>query len=131
MAPELAYVMRMTEKCDVYSFGIVALEVIHGTHPCDLLSNFSLSMLVKDILDPRLPLHIADQVMTNQVLSVILIAMQCINTNPQARPSMQQVSQRLSPPKFLPACHIYSFQALTFDHLINIVQTNIDDQAHE
>ncbi|XP_039120145.1 MDIS1-interacting receptor like kinase 2-like [Dioscorea cayenensis subsp. rotundata] len=63
MAPELAYAMRVTEKCDVYSFRIVALEVICGTHPGDLLSNLSLSMLVKDILDPRLPfpLHIADQ----------------------------------------------------------------------
>ncbi|XP_039119109.1 MDIS1-interacting receptor like kinase 2-like [Dioscorea cayenensis subsp. rotundata] len=131
MAPELAYVMEVTEKCEVYSFGIVALEVIHGTHPGDLLSNFSSSMLVKDILDPRLPLHIADQVITNQVLSVILVAMQCINNDPQARPTMQQVSQMLSSPKSLPASNNYSFQALTLDHLINIVQVHIDDQAHE
>ena len=123
--------MRVTEKCDVFSFGIVALEVIHGTHPGDLLSNLSLSMLVKDMLDPRLPLHIADQVTTNQVLSVILIAMQSINTDPQARPTMQQVFQRLSSPKSLPASHINYFQALTLGHLINIVQTHIDDQAHE
>ncbi|XP_039138860.1 MDIS1-interacting receptor like kinase 2-like [Dioscorea cayenensis subsp. rotundata] len=131
MAPELACVMRVTEKCDVYSFGIVALEVIHGTHPGDLLSNLSLSMLVKDILDPRLPLHIANQVITNQVLSVISIAMQCINTDPQARPTMQQVSQRLSSPKSLPASNIYPFEALTLDHLIKIAQTHIDDQAFE
>ncbi|XP_039120142.1 MDIS1-interacting receptor like kinase 2-like [Dioscorea cayenensis subsp. rotundata] len=60
-----------------------ALEVIHGTHPGDLLSNLSLSMLVKDMLDPRIPLCLADQVTTNQVLSMILIAMQCINIDPQ------------------------------------------------
>ncbi|KAH7690962.1 Non-specific serine/threonine protein kinase protein [Dioscorea alata] len=123
--------MRVTEKCDVYSFGIVALEVIHGTHPGDLLSNFSLSMLVKDILDPRVRLPIADQVTTNQVLLVILVAMQCVDNDPQARPTMQQVSQRLSSPKSLPSFDIYSFQALTLDHLINIVQVHVDDQARE
>ncbi|XP_039137662.1 MDIS1-interacting receptor like kinase 2-like [Dioscorea cayenensis subsp. rotundata] len=93
MAPELSYVMRVTEKCDVYSFGIIALEIIHGTHPVDLLNNLSLSMLVKDMLDPRLPLHVADKVTTNQVLAVILTAMQCINTDPQSRPTIELGSQ--------------------------------------
>ncbi|CAA6662526.1 unnamed protein product [Spirodela intermedia] len=33
MAPELAFTMKVTEKCDVYSFGVVALEVMLGKHP--------------------------------------------------------------------------------------------------
>ncbi|CAH1413982.1 unnamed protein product [Lactuca virosa] len=33
---ELAYTMVATERCDVYSFGIVALEVIMGKHPGEL-----------------------------------------------------------------------------------------------
>ncbi|KAH7690904.1 Non-specific serine/threonine protein kinase protein, partial [Dioscorea alata] len=116
MAPELAYVMKVTEKCDVYSFGIVSLEVIHGIHPGDLLNNLSSSMLVKDILDPRVPLHIADQLATSQVLSVIFIAMQCINTDPQSRPTMNQVSQRLSSLKSSPLYN-HPFGELTFAQL--------------
>ncbi|XP_039117834.1 MDIS1-interacting receptor like kinase 2-like [Dioscorea cayenensis subsp. rotundata] len=131
MAPELAYVMRVTEKCDVYSFGIVTLEVIHGTNPGDLLSNLSLSMLMKDMLDSRLPLHITDQVTINQVLLAILIAMHCIDADPQARSTMQQVSQRLSSPKLLPASNNHPFQVLTLDHRINFVQVHIDDQVNE
>ncbi|KAI9072011.1 hypothetical protein K1719_046029 [Acacia pycnantha] len=60
IAPEQAYTLVVTEKTDVYSFGVVALEIIVGRHPGDLmsyLSNDSVeSILLKDTLDPRLPL---------------------------------------------------------------------------
>ncbi|KAJ0967444.1 hypothetical protein J5N97_024361 [Dioscorea zingiberensis] len=122
MAPELAYVMKVTEKCDVYSFGVVALEVMHEIHPDNLINSLSLSMLVKDILDPRLPLQMVDQVI-KEVLAVILIALQCIDTDPQSRPTMEQVFQRLIYPKPSPISNIHSFHSLTLDHLINIEHT--------
>ncbi|KAJ0967453.1 hypothetical protein J5N97_024370 [Dioscorea zingiberensis] len=108
MAPELAYVMRVTENCDVYSFGVVALEVMHGIHPGDLINSLSLSMLVKDVLDPRIPLHMVDPFI-KEVLGVILIALQCIDTNPQSRPTMEQVSQRLTYPKSFPISNVHCF----------------------
>ncbi|PSS19506.1 MDIS1-interacting receptor like kinase [Actinidia chinensis var. chinensis] len=40
-APELAYTMEVNAKCDVYSFGVLTLELIMGKHPGDLI--FSLS----------------------------------------------------------------------------------------
>ncbi|KAM7519710.1 hypothetical protein LguiB_018672 [Lonicera macranthoides] len=59
VAPEYAYTMKVTEKCDVYSFGVLALEVIKGNHPNDLidivLSSSTEEIQLKDMVDQRLP----------------------------------------------------------------------------
>lgn len=44
IAPELAYTMKVNEKCDVYSFGMLTLELIMGSHPGDLISSHATSM---------------------------------------------------------------------------------------
>ncbi|XP_043710096.1 MDIS1-interacting receptor like kinase 2-like [Telopea speciosissima] len=58
IAPELAYTMVVTEKCDVFSFGVLTLEIIMGRHPGELISSLSLpngnGIILKDLLDPRL-----------------------------------------------------------------------------
>nr|GMD41220.1 MDIS1-interacting receptor like kinase 2-like [Ipomoea batatas] len=60
-APELAYTAEVNCKCDLYSFGVVTLEVIMGKHPGDLVTCISSSsllatngILLKDMLDPQL-----------------------------------------------------------------------------
>ncbi|CBI15573.3 unnamed protein product, partial [Vitis vinifera] len=99
VAPELAYTMKVTEKCDVYSFGVLALEVMRGRHPGDLISSLSDSpgkdnVVLKDVLDPRLPPPtFRDEA---EVTSVIQLATACLNGSPQSRPTMQMVSQMLS-----------------------------------
>ncbi|CDP20008.1 unnamed protein product [Coffea canephora] len=45
VAPEFAYTMKVNEKCDVYSFGVLAMEVIKGKHPGDLIANLLSSTL--------------------------------------------------------------------------------------
>nr|POE79250.1 mdis1-interacting receptor like kinase 2 [Quercus suber] len=105
-APELAYSMEVNEKCDVYSFGVVTLEVIMGKHPGDLISLLSSSsssssttstahgILLKDVLDQRLepPRNQVARI----VVSVAKFAFACLETNPQSRPTMQQISRELS-----------------------------------
>ncbi|KAJ9535552.1 hypothetical protein OSB04_un001314 [Centaurea solstitialis] len=96
---ELAYTMVVTEKCDVYSFGVIAVEVIMGKHPGELVTSsfptFSDDfLLVSNLGDSRIPPS-SSQV-EKQVNSVLLISRTCLNSNPVERPTMHQVSKMLS-----------------------------------
>ncbi|XP_042519706.1 MDIS1-interacting receptor like kinase 2-like isoform X2 [Macadamia integrifolia] len=103
VAPELAYTMKVTRKCDVYSFGVLTLEVLMGRHPSELisvlLSSYSVMpsknqmMLLKDALDKRLSPPTID--MVEELLSVMKLAISCLATNPQSRPDMHYVSEKV------------------------------------
>ncbi|KAF6153432.1 hypothetical protein GIB67_003622 [Kingdonia uniflora] len=101
IAPELAYTMRVTEKCDMYSFGVLMLEVLIGIHPGELLSSLTSSssptsqnVLLKDILDGCLSpptLHASHELFT-----IAKLAFSCLDANPESRPTMKHVSWELS-----------------------------------
>ncbi|XP_078179340.1 uncharacterized protein LOC144573425 [Carex rostrata] len=92
IAPELAYTMRMTEKCDVYSFGVIMLELLMGKHPGDMI-NLSASdedeIILEDILDQRIKPPTGQVI--NEMLKLIKISYECLNNNPSLCPSMQEV----------------------------------------
>ncbi|CAL8173350.1 unnamed protein product [Prunus armeniaca] len=110
MAPELAYTMEVNENCDVYSFGVLTLEIIMGKHPGDLFSSFSSvssssssssssalpahQIPILDVLDQRIspPTH----QLASEVVSLVKIAFACSNSSPKSRPRMKQVSYFLS-----------------------------------
>lgn len=114
---ELAYTMKVNEKCDIYSFGIVTLEIILGKHPRDLLLFLSTSpspssssssssslpvdqyTLVKDVIDQRLPPPEAK--VAKEVIYISKLACACLNINPQCRPTIRQVCLELET-KWLP-----------------------------
>ncbi|KAI8015556.1 Receptor-like protein 35 [Camellia lanceoleosa] len=93
---ELAYTMVVTEKCDAYSFGVVALETIMGRHPGELLSSLESSsaqnIMLTDVLDPRLPPPTNPIVVGNIVL-VARMAIACLCSEPRSRPTMLRISQ--------------------------------------
>nr|XP_040249063.1 probable leucine-rich repeat receptor-like protein kinase At1g35710 [Aegilops tauschii subsp. strangulata] len=97
IAPELSYTSVATEKCDVYSFGVVVLELVMGKYPRDLLdgslSNGEQAMMVKDILDkqPTTPISTEE----NSLALLIKLALSCLESSPQARPTMREAYQTL------------------------------------
>ncbi|KAL5836906.1 hypothetical protein ACOSQ3_014075 [Xanthoceras sorbifolium] len=83
VAPELAYTMKVTEKCDIFSFGVLALEVIKGKHPGDLIPSLSSSLTT-------------DNMLKDSVLKFFNIAIACLHANPQSRPTMNMIITLLS-----------------------------------
>nr|QAS62461.1 LRR receptor-like serine/threonine-protein kinase [Sedum alfredii] len=103
IAPEFAYTMAVTEKCDVYSFGVLVLEIIMGEHPREEVrrlldkSDDEEDINIKDVMDARLGAD-TDQTsnkMEQHLRSILKIALLCLAEDPRFRPSMQQVLQML------------------------------------
>nr|GMD94118.1 MDIS1-interacting receptor like kinase 2-like [Ipomoea batatas] len=124
-APEFAYTMEVNEKCDVFSFGVVALEVIMGRHPGDLVASISSSLLsenqnlvLKEVLDPR-PSSPGKHEAEELVL-IAKIAFSCLNFNPGSRPTMFQVftllSKKMQPSDLFPyitLCQLFGLEIPT------------------
>ncbi|XP_042951677.1 probable leucine-rich repeat receptor-like protein kinase At1g35710 isoform X2 [Carya illinoinensis] len=98
VAPELAYTIKVTEKCDVYSFGVLALEVLMGKHPGDFICSLSSpsamkNVQLKDVLDRRLPFpqHVHEE----ELNTVVKLARKCLDCQPQSRPTMHFISNVL------------------------------------
>lgn len=98
--------MKATEKSDVYSMGIVLMELVSGRMPTDRTFGVDMDMvrwvetriemqgdereeLVDQALRPLLP----DE--QNAVFQVLEIALQCTKTVPAERPSSRQVCDLL------------------------------------
>ncbi|XP_027120750.1 uncharacterized protein [Coffea arabica] len=98
VAPEFAYTMKVTEKCDVYSFGVLTMEVIKGKHPGDLIAYLVSSkpekIELKDLFDQRL--LYPNQEIENILASVLKLARECLHVDPQSRPTMLFISRLLS-----------------------------------
>ena len=92
--------MKVTEKCDVYSFGVLTLEVIKGKHPGASASPFTPSrqtIELKDYADERIQPPSKD--MEEVLLQTIKVANACLHSNPHARPTMYTVSQQFETKK--------------------------------
>ncbi|KAJ9698655.1 hypothetical protein PVL29_007629 [Vitis rotundifolia] len=103
MAPEYALSGRLTEKADVYSFGVLMLEIISGRSSSKAAFGENLLVLVEwtwklkednsllDMVDPELVEYPEDE-----VSCFIKVAMLCIQAVSWQRPTMTQVLQMLS-----------------------------------
>ncbi|KAF8107795.1 hypothetical protein N665_0116s0002 [Sinapis alba] len=103
MAPEYVLWGQLTEKADVYSFGIVAIEIVSGksnTKPrgsADYVSliNWALTLQQKgdilEIVDPMLE----GDFNSKEAVRMINVALVCTNSSPSLRPTMSEAVQML------------------------------------
>nr|KJB33607.1 hypothetical protein B456_006G021300 [Gossypium raimondii] len=84
---------HVTENCDVYSFGVLALETLMGKHSSELLVSLSASssknIILSDILDPRLSLP-SDRRVAKDIVFAATMAFACLSLNPKFRPTMNE-----------------------------------------
>ncbi|KAM6574756.1 hypothetical protein CsatA_023083 [Cannabis sativa] len=100
IAPEYAYTLRVNEKSDIYSFGVVILELVTGRLPVD--PDFGEKDLVKWVcttLDQKGVDHIIDSKLDScykeEVCKVLNIGLLCTSPLPINRPSMRRVVKLL------------------------------------
>ncbi|KAG4199530.1 hypothetical protein ERO13_A05G152675v2 [Gossypium hirsutum] len=103
MAPEYALWGYLTYKADVYSFGIVALEIVagknntkyrpEGDYVC--LQDRALVLQQKgnlmELVDPRLVTEFNEE----EAIRMAKVALLCTNSSPALRPTMSEVVNML------------------------------------
>ncbi|XP_021293807.1 cysteine-rich receptor-like protein kinase 10 [Herrania umbratica] len=106
MSPEYAMHGRFSEKSDVFSFGILILEIICGK----MNTSFCHSQYTENLLTyvwrhwkNGTPIELMDSTLqdsyvSNEVLRCIQIGLLCVQEDPSARPTMARVVLMLSSP---------------------------------
>ncbi|KAK4747096.1 hypothetical protein SAY87_026133 [Trapa incisa] len=106
VAPEYLLDGELTEKSDVYAFGVVLLELLLGRRPmeklapgqCQSIVNWALPQLtdrskLPDILDP----FIEEKVDMKHLYQVAAVALLCLQPEPSYRPLIADVLHSLVP----------------------------------
>ncbi|MFS8019035.1 putative protein kinase RLK-Pelle-LRR-VII-1 family [Helianthus anomalus] len=116
VAPEMAcQSLRVNEKCDVYGFGVLILEIVTGRRPIEYGEDnvLILNEQVKVMLEEGNVLECVDESMgeypEEEVLPVLKLALVCTSQIPSSRPSMAEVVQILQVIKTPVPCRMESY----------------------
>ncbi|XP_059453068.1 probable serine/threonine-protein kinase At1g01540 [Corylus avellana] len=108
VAPEYASTGMLNERSDVYSFGILLMEIISGRNPVDYsrpagevnlvewLKTMVTNRNAEGVLDPTLP----EKPSSRALKRALLVALRCVDPNAQKRPKMGHVIHMLEADEF-------------------------------
>jgi len=89
MAPEVMLSLELDEKTDIYSFGIVAWEVLSGGNPFEEYDDYD---LFKDAI---CELHVRPPIPSTMPAPLATLLQQCWAASPKVRPSCAEVLRAL------------------------------------
>ncbi|XP_031743168.1 probable LRR receptor-like serine/threonine-protein kinase At1g51810 isoform X2 [Cucumis sativus] len=103
IAPEYLMHGKLSDKIDIYAFGIVLLELLSGRRPIDFgvaEGQRSLVLWAKEVLNSENPKALMDPNMDikfndDQVQRVVLAATLCINASARLRPNASEILKLL------------------------------------
>ncbi|GLJ53156.1 hypothetical protein SUGI_1132820 [Cryptomeria japonica] len=109
IAPEYAYTLQVHEKSDIYSFGVVLLELLTGRRPVDPDFGDALNIVdwvkskiqskegIKEVLDQNVGASCSS--VQEEMMLVLRVALLCTSRCPADRPSMRDVVTMLQEAK--------------------------------
>ncbi|XP_073053674.1 PTI1-like tyrosine-protein kinase At3g15890 [Primulina huaijiensis] len=131
LAPEYAMLGKASESCDVYSFGILLLEIASGKKPLEKVN----STMKRPITDWALPLacerkfsELADprldgKYVEEELKRIVFVGLICAQNRPEKRPTMLEVVELLKGEK-------EKFAALENDEMFKST-TVVDSSAED
>lgn len=104
-APEVVDARKVSQKSDVYSFGILLMELVCGKMPTQALANdegIDLPQCIKSMSKDQRTMEALDLELCkydfnykSEMLEMLDLAIECTSLNPNSRPTMSQVVERI------------------------------------
>ncbi|XP_057981669.1 probable leucine-rich repeat receptor-like protein kinase IMK3 [Malania oleifera] len=101
-APELSKLKKANTKTDVYSLGVIILELLTGKSPGEAMNGVDLPQWVASIVKEEWTNEVFDvelmkdaPAIVDDLLNTLKLALHCVDPSPSARPEVQQVLQLL------------------------------------
>ncbi|KAL8161313.1 hypothetical protein V2J09_012802 [Rumex salicifolius] len=104
-APEAMKAVKPSQKWDVYSYGVILMEMITGKTPLVQVGSSEIDLVqwiqscidehkpFVDVLDPSLCQMVDSK--EDEIVAVLKIALSCVHGSPEKRPSMRHVLEAL------------------------------------